>query len=67
MTTFIISRKIGGSESPWRTPHFVIGLFILFLYPFQIYIGLNVFLQEMKSTSVSHGYLAEADIRMAER
>lgn len=44
MTTFIISRKIKGSESPWRTPHFVIGLFILSLYLLQIYIGLNILL-----------------------
>lgn len=44
MTTFVISRKIGDSESPWRTPHFVIGLFILFLYLLQIYIGLNILL-----------------------
>ena len=44
MTTFIISRKIKGSESPWRTPHFVIGLCILFLYLLQIYIGLDILL-----------------------
>jgi hypothetical protein len=44
MVTFIISRKIKGSESPWRTPHFVIGLCILFLYILQIYIGLDILL-----------------------
>jgi hypothetical protein len=42
MTTFIISRKIKGTESPWRIPHFVIGLCILFLYLLQIYIGLDI-------------------------
>jgi Protein of unknown function (DUF4079) len=44
MTAFIISRKIKGYESPWRTPHFLIGLFILSLYFLQIYIGLNILL-----------------------
>jgi hypothetical protein len=44
MTTFIFSKMIKGSESPWRTPHFVIGLLILFLYLLQIYIGLNILL-----------------------
>jgi len=44
MTTFILSKMIKGSASPWRTPHFVIGLLILFLYLLQIYIGLNILL-----------------------
>jgi uncharacterized iron-regulated membrane protein len=44
MTTFVISRMIKGPESPWRTPHFVIGLFILFLYLLQIYTGLDILL-----------------------
>ena len=43
-TTYIISKRIKGSESPWRTPHFVIGLCILFLYILQIYIGLDILL-----------------------
>jgi hypothetical protein len=44
LATFFISRKIRGPESPWRTPHFITGLFILFLYLFQIYTGLNILL-----------------------
>ena len=42
ITTFIIARQIKGLESPWRTVHFAIGLLILFLYPFQIYIGWDI-------------------------
>ncbi len=44
LMTFGISRLIKGLESPWKTPHFVIGIFILFLYLFQIYVGLNILL-----------------------
>jgi Protein of unknown function (DUF4079) len=43
-TAFILSRKIKGSASPWRTPHFIVGLFILLLYLLQTYIGLNILL-----------------------
>lgn len=42
--TFIISKKIKGSESSWRTPHFMIGFFILLLYIMQIYLGLGILL-----------------------
>lgn len=44
ITTYIISKKIRGLESFWRTPHFVIGLFILLLYIVQIYLGLGILL-----------------------
>ncbi len=44
LTTFIISRRIRGPESPWRTVHFVIGICILLLYAVQIFIGLNILL-----------------------
>jgi uncharacterized iron-regulated membrane protein len=44
ITTFIISKKIKGLESFWRTPHFMIGLFILLLYVIQIYLGLGILL-----------------------
>jgi hypothetical protein len=44
ITTFIISKKIKGPDSFWRTPHFVIGLFILLLYFIQIYLGLGLLL-----------------------
>ena len=42
--TFIISRKIKGPESSWRSPHFIIGLFILLLYIIQIYLGIGILL-----------------------
>ena len=44
ITTFIISRKIKGPESSWRSPHFIIGLFILLLYIIQIYLGIGILL-----------------------
>jgi hypothetical protein len=44
VTTFIISKKIKGPESSWRTPHFMIGLFILLLYILQLYLGLGILL-----------------------
>jgi hypothetical protein len=44
ITTFIISRKIKGPESSWRTPHFILGLLILLLYIVQIYLGLGILL-----------------------
>ena len=44
IATFIISRKIKGLESSWRTPHFIMGLVILLLYIIQILIGLSVLL-----------------------
>jgi hypothetical protein len=44
ITTFVISKKIKGPESVWRTPHFMIGLFILLLYIIQLYLGLGILL-----------------------
>jgi hypothetical protein len=44
ITTSIISKKIKGPDSSWRTPHFMIGLFILLLYILQIYLGLGILL-----------------------
>ena len=44
ITTYIISEKIKGPGSSWRTPHFVIGLFILLLYILQLYLGLGILL-----------------------
>jgi Protein of unknown function (DUF4079) len=40
--TYLVSRKINRPESPWRTPHFLIGLFIIFLYLVQIILGLFI-------------------------
>lgn len=42
--TFVISRKIRGSDSPARTPHFLLGLAILSLYCVQIILGLGILL-----------------------
>lgn len=44
VTTFIVSKKIRGPESPWRTPHFIVGLSILLLYIVQLYLGLGILL-----------------------
>ncbi|MFN3481293.1 MAG: hypothetical protein ACK415_13040, partial [Thermodesulfovibrionales bacterium] len=43
--TFIISRKIKGLDSPWRTPHFRIGLVILLIYFIQVLIGTVILLR----------------------
>jgi hypothetical protein len=43
-TTFIVSRKIKGPGSPWRTPHFLLGLAILGAYLVQLFLGLNILL-----------------------
>jgi hypothetical protein len=43
-TTFLISRKIKGPVSPWRTPHFLLGLAILGAYLVQLFLGLNILL-----------------------
>lgn len=42
--TFIVSRRIKGPASPWRTPHFLLGLAILTAYLVQLFLGLNVLL-----------------------
>lgn len=44
VSTFLISRKIKGADSPWRTPHFIIGLVIILLYIIQIFLGLDILL-----------------------
>ncbi len=42
MLTFLTSRRIRGLLSPWRTPHFVMGLVILFFYVIQELLGLDI-------------------------
>ncbi len=42
--TFLVSRKIKGAVSPWRTPHFLLGLAILGAYVVQLFLGLNILL-----------------------
>ncbi len=44
IATFIISRKIKGLDSPWRTPHFRRGLAVLILYTIQVFFGLRILL-----------------------
>ena len=43
-TTFLVSRKIRGPESPYRQPHFLLGLTILTLYLVEVFLGLGVLL-----------------------
>jgi len=43
-SAFVVSRKIRGAQSPWRTRHFALGLLLLCTYLFQIFLGLNIFL-----------------------
>jgi hypothetical protein len=40
----LVSKKIRGPQSPWRTPHFELGLLLLCTYLIQVYLGLNIFL-----------------------
>lgn len=42
LSTFLISRKIKGPDSPYRTPHFVLGIAILCLYLIQVFLGIGV-------------------------
>lgn len=42
VTTFVLSRKIKGPDSPYRTPHFVLGLTILTLYFVEVFLGIGV-------------------------
>ena len=42
ISAFAVSRKIRGYDSPWRTPHFAIGLTVIGLWAIQILIGLDV-------------------------
>jgi len=43
-SAFLVSRRIRGAQSPWRTPHFALGLLLLCTFLVQIYLGLNIFL-----------------------
>ena len=44
LTTYTVSRKIRGPDSPYRTTHMIIGVSILSLYIVQIFLGLEVLL-----------------------
>lgn len=43
-STVVVSRKIRGAQSPWRNPHFEVGLLLLGVFLVQLYLGLNIFL-----------------------
>lgn len=42
--TWLISRNIRGVQSPWRTPHFFLGIAILSIFLVQVFLGLSVLL-----------------------
>ncbi|MFA6055488.1 MAG: DUF4079 family protein [Thermodesulfovibrionales bacterium] len=42
ITTYLISKRISGAESPLRTPHFILGIGILGLYLIQVFLGLGI-------------------------
>jgi hypothetical protein len=42
ITTYLISKRISGAESPLRTPHFILGIGILVLYIVQVFFGLGI-------------------------
>lgn len=41
---YLISKKIKGAASPWRTPHFVLGAVLLAMYLLQALLGLGILL-----------------------
>jgi hypothetical protein len=45
IATFLISRKIRGRESPFRTLHMAAGTATICLYVIQIYIGIDILFQ----------------------
>ncbi len=42
--TFMISRKIKGQDSPYRTPHFHLGVAVVCLYTAEVLLGIGVLL-----------------------
>lgn len=44
VSTYFVSKKIRATESLWRTSHFMLGTFIVSLYLFQVFLGLNMLL-----------------------
>ena len=43
-STYLVSKRIRGPQSPWRQAHFALGLLLLCTFLVQIYLGLNIFL-----------------------
>jgi len=44
VTTFVMSLRIKSPDSPYRTPHFIIGVAILFSYLIQFLLGIGLLL-----------------------
>jgi hypothetical protein len=44
VTTVVLSRNIKGPDSPYRTPHFILGIAILCLYLIEVVLGIGVLL-----------------------
>ncbi len=42
ITTYLISKKIKGTEKLWRNRHYNIGIFILVLYAVQVLLGISM-------------------------
>ncbi|MDQ5986909.1 MAG: hypothetical protein CSYNP_02644 [Syntrophus sp. SKADARSKE-3] len=42
VVTYFISRRIKGTDSPWRTVHYIIGSSTLCIYILQIFLGLDI-------------------------
>jgi len=44
-TTYLISKKIRGGRTSFRTPHFFVGIAIICLYLIQAFIGISILLR----------------------
>jgi hypothetical protein len=44
IAAYKISRNIKGPDSPYRTPHFILGIAVLCLYLVQVFLGIGVLL-----------------------
>jgi hypothetical protein len=44
IAAYKISRDIKGPDSPYRTPHFILGIAVLCLYLVQVFLGIGVLL-----------------------
>jgi len=42
LTIYVVSRKIKGTDSPYRTPHFILGIILLCLYLIEVFLGIGV-------------------------
>lgn len=42
VVTTLVAKKTRGSNSPWRTPHLLLGLVILGVFSLQVLLGLNI-------------------------